>query len=1644
MRPRLWAGCVHKGHAFNELADVLARAQRLPDSLIPAGVLQLTEWIQDGSIEWLRILYATARSPTVWPQLQGDCIVDRDRQDMPFPLPSVRFLSRSEASSATAPTQSEQFTLYMRLLSINVQTLSEHHADGVQGRVPYVREQLVHQQVLLAGLQETRAKETETIVSSSHFRFLSAADQRGCLGVELWVARTVPFAYRHGKPLYFEAQDFRVLAWSPRYLVMRCQRSDLKLLIVVCHAPTASDPHRASWWKGFADRLLGIVKGDQVVILGDLNVRFVQQSEPHVGDLCWESGEAIPTHLLRLLQVLRLWVPSTYTACHHGLSHTWASPGHGSLSRIDYIVVPLEWPVQPASSVVLHEVDFGQAGVDHFAVQLDIEVKVWGNTGTAPKKPRIDARQLKDPRSSQIVRDICDTAPVVPWNVDVHTHCDQLTRHLFSGLAAAFPVHRAVCRRVFFTETTWNFRQQRTALRRFIHKGLVWIFRFEVRWALDLWRNGGCFLLRGLQLVAATIWRVKRISDAVADLRKLKPLLRGSINKDRAIYLHEVAVAATRAPGKNIFERLRPLLGPPKRKQRTRQSLPAIELEDGTVAPDRASAEARWIRHFAAIEAGHPAEPLDIVAQCLRRQQAHLSEECEINLSDVPGRVMFEAGLRAAASDRAAGLDGIPPELLHFHAPEISNIMFGLFLKMSFRQAEPLHWKGGELFSIWKRKGSVLQCDNYRAILVSSCLGKAAHWTFRKKCSPLLDTISTPLQVGGRAGCPVQLAIQAARLFQEMSRQRGASCALIFVDLKEAFHRVARPLVHGGEVGEKHLRGVISSLGLKDSVLPDLQAYVQSKSLIREAGASEWLTGMMKEFSRDTWFALGREQGTALVTSGTRPGDNLADLIFSFLFSRILKELRDSFQREDISLCLPWCDRWLCAGPDEVSLETADQEARPIDVTWMDDLALLVSAQDPSLLLQRATDVATATITECIKATLLPNLARGKTEAVVCLRGRGAKKLAAEVFRGTDPSLQLASPVWPEARIRLVPTYKHVGGMISAGGGHGLELKSRIGAAWSSFRAHKRKVFASPIVSPQDKSVLFMSVVEGTLYYGVGVWPGITEADVERTQTALVGMARLMLRPMYTFEQACHLSPAFVIAFARILPAEAAFHLERLRHFRVIITQASEELWALLHAEKTWLHDVCRSLQWMQQQLQAAGCAQHQVHEWPRAVEAVRQPPGFWRRLVKRARTSALLLARWQGEKQLFYGQLLRQFKKAGVQVSDALTERGQGGEVCAVCKQFFPDLRRWAHHAFKRHGRVREERKLVDGKQCPHCLHHFACTERVCNHLRHNAACRRALIARGHQVDIVPGVGSKKYDDGTGTQLPAVQAEGPLLPGSTTDGLDEQHRPDPDVLLRLEECFCCSEDSCSSPEHLQQLYRQAFSVSCLQVSRLQATIRAWQVILQEELDSSEEHSLQWSSWHLSQVRYLQCVDWPAWLLPEEVERRAPLMVYRDAETLLPWIQTPSPCFPPASEVVGFGVCCSERDVGLGRHVSHEACWTDPGKLTDVLAGEAHVGSLRVLSCLGLLVTLQPPHPLKGYRQLEPQLVRLRLYSDLLRGAVHLWSQGQPAVVLCPDLACACLPALKATAPYSLRTGTVWAFGNVRCEEVLSCFTSVN
>ena len=497
------------------------------------------------------------------------------------------------------------------------------------------------------------------------------------------------------------------------------------------------------------------------------------------------------------------------------------------------------------------------------------------------------------------------------------------------------------------------------------------------------------------------------------------------------------------------------------------------------------------------------------------------------------------------------------------------------------------------------------------------------------------------MQIGGRRGQPVQVATHAVRAFQSANLNGRRPCAILFVDLREAFHRVVRPLIYGGTLSDHHVAGIVKELGLGPETIPRLHEYARSQSLIAEAGATQWASHMMKEISDDSWFTFGINGDFACVQGGTRPGDNLADLVFTFLFAEVSRRIRQAFSDNDIVSDIPWSPGWMrsCSKmPHQPS-----EKVLPVDVTWMDDMSILLQASTASRLLHRLRIAATLTVDECLKAILLLNLRAGK----ISLVGRGARNVARTAFEGKEPTLQLDSGIWPDARLRLTAAYKHLGGIVQVGGGLKKELKARMGSAWQAFNKHKRLIFGSPTVQPGEKAVLFSSLVESTIYYGSGTWPELAPAEADRLQGCLLRMARQMLRPRMTFEEACHASGKYVMAQARIVSAATSVHVDRLRHFKALVLKATKEIWAILHYEERWILLMQESLSWFRYQHALSGTCQEDWETWEGVVEFIRHVPHKWKKAVNRAKQTAALRELWESERQQHFGLLFRSLSTA-------------------------------------------------------------------------------------------------------------------------------------------------------------------------------------------------------------------------------------------------------------------------------------------------------------------------------------------------------------------------------------------------------------
>ena len=1136
---------------------------------------------------------------------------------------------------------------------------------------------------------------------------------------------------------------------------------------------------------------------------------------------------------------------------------------------------------------------------------------------------------------------------------------------------------------------------------------------------------------------------ISRLHHSVLELRKLRPVFRKALRSDQRCYISAVANAAASSSTRDVVQKLRPLLGPPRRKQRGAVPLPALTLENGDFASTPAEADARWLRHFSSVEQGGPISSQDMVLRCLERQRAQDLEMLEVSELDLPTRCELERSLRAAKPGRAAGNDGLPPDILHSFAGPLSAILYPILLKIAFRLQEPLHFKGGTVRQIWKCKGPLEHCSSYRGILVSNTAGKSIHGAFRQRCGDWYNAAATPLQIGGRKGFPVQLAAQAVREFQSGHLRRGLSVAVVFLDLREAFHKVCRPLVHGGDLSDCHLTSVMQSLELGPECLPELRSYVAECSRLQAAGASPWAAAVIKEFQADSWLTIG--QGLAAVESGTRPGDSLADIVFSFLFAAVLHKVRDTLCAKGYAVHLPWHATWfrsICA-PDDVSRDSL----APVDVSWMDDLALLLSAPTPEAVAEAVSGATATLLDECLRALLQPNLDPGKTEALVSLVGPASRRVRSDLFRSRDPSLSLPSVMWPGARVRLVPSYKHLGGILHWSGLLKAELKARCAQAWQAFRKHRRLIFGSPTVTHREKALIFLSLVATRLLYGAGTWVLEGDAQTSKLQGTLLAMTRQMLRPMYDREASLHLGGRKVLSVARIPSVHTLLHVERLRHLAVVMRVAPQEFWAILHYGGKWCELARDSVAWLSKQLALGGHPEPTLEQWEHASGIMLDSPLQWKRWVRRAQQVALLAELWDAEVQHYHGLLLRQLLALGATHDDDTLDRPQN-EACAVCQQRFRDLRCWSHHAFKKHGRVKESRLFSVGTQCQACLKHFASTFHLSNHLDYSAPCLAFVAGQIGRVELEPGRGSKKFNDGSNVMLPAVRAAGPTRQRHAQNFVPESRRPDESVLQGLEWLFC-REDEVPDFISLLAEVRKLFLRTCLQQSRLRATAEAWRLRVQDELACSEEISVRWASWHSRISLHLCQIDFVEWLVPDAEEGDYAASTFRDCSVVLPWLSFEHVTLPSVEDSGGPGCTLISKDRSLldrglrpgVRWFGHQICSRQPS-LLDFTAWSGNPHSTFGFCLVGLLGSLAPVAPISTFKKLEPRLHSLRLFADLVRGVTLLWSHGVRAFLVAEPIDCPGLSAVRRLAPLTTTFESRLIISNF--PEPLSSFVSLS
>ncbi|CAE7696770.1 unnamed protein product [Symbiodinium sp. CCMP2592] len=1111
---------------------------------------------------------------------------------------------------------------------------SQGDSRDFKGRAGFLREQLDSLNIHVAALQETRALASDTITSHSHIRFCSGKDPAGCLGVEIWFSRLLPFLGDRGSKTYFQPGDFLVAFADPRTLVVRFARGSIKILFVCVHGPTTCDPQRESWWAMLHERLHRFSEAHEVVLLGDYNTHF-----------------AVPI------------------------------PG-------------------------------------------------------------------------------------------------------------------------FATE-----------------------------------------------------------------LRQTRKILRQAVRQD---IQHRIVTVAAEA----------------EHCARTHKGLPLVLTANGAPATTAEEVEDTWVQHFAGIEDGRKVQPAQLAASCMSIQSGRDLDLISFNRDDIPSRIELEAALRATSTGRASGLDGVPGEALHCAVAAASEALYPLLLKTSLRLAEPVQFKGGSLEAAWKGKGSPAVCASHRGILISAVTGKAFHRLLRSRCVGPLASVTSPLQLGGLPSCPVTAVSHSVRLFVAAARAHKQSFAVLFLDLQEAFYRVCRPLLTGAQLSDEAIAKVAATIRLPHGVLHELHLHLTGNSVFEGSGASSWLSGAMNEVLEATWFRF--KAGPSLVQTGigSRPGDNCADIIFSFLFSRVLQELSKDMAARGCTTQLPYHDSMR----DDIfnSGAVPPQSTDIFDATWMDDLALMMLSDSAESIVTKAGHVTGLLVDACLSRALLPNLARGKTELIIVPSGTGSKGVRAGLFRDKDPSIEIPSRLWPGARVRVVNSYRHLGGTIHFTGDLSREVRSRVALAHEAFQKRKRHIFGSPTVPKEAKATLYNSLIPSVLLHGAGTWPGLSAAALSSLSSAYERMACHMCRPHWDFDQALHSGRDQVLAYLGLPSVAVLLHIHRLRHLLLFVRLQLGQLWALAHWENDWLATVRLSLAWLWDIVRSSKDMRSWEDIWPEWLQLLHTAPGKWKSLLKRAQARAVHIEAWQAAYHRHCALLVHQLQRNGAISYGSTLDQQDQVHCCALCRTTFSTRQKWSVHAFKCHGRRMAGRGILPGLQCQACLRTYPSNVRLCRHLQYSLPCRAKLLSLGYSCSVEPGVGHRKDDDKAVGLCPALPGSGPLRLFPQLPDVHQEVCPVAEVwdCLRLVDFDGPITDL--SDEELWDRLRLSFSCVCASTDRLRATALSWAEFL---------HATDGSTRLVDCAEWISTTDIVAWLVPTPTVRQSMYRTYRDSVHIIGLLDT-SPIQP--------------------------------------------------------------------------------------------------------------------------------------------------
>ena len=339
----------------------------------------------------------------------------------------------------------------------------------------------------------------------------------------------------------------------------------------------------------------------------------------------------------------------------------------------------------------------------------------------------------------------------------------------------------------------------------------------------------------------------------------------------------------------------------------------------------------------------------------------------------------------------------------------------------------------------------------------------------------------------------------------------------------------------------------------------------------------------------------------------------------------------------------------------------------------------------------------------------------GKTEAIVCLFGPGAKAQRVGIAeRGYNiPFSSLNGSV----SVRVVEYYRHIDAICEKHGFH-KGIRARCGHASSALEGLRSVVFKSHQVSEDTKVRLVRSLIHSRLFYNSMLWSGLSRTDIRKLSASYVKVFRYVLGKHNRADNAQRTTDKHILDSVDVPDALVVVRSHRLRYLRRLILSDQEDLRLQIVLSSgrndSWMAAIFEDISWMIQTLpqiwDSMPNPQHDFAAWITLIKS-----RGWLALISKA-TSASVQLRKQGP-------VLAQSPDA----PDVLAV-DNGGYVCYHCGRAFDTRLDMVNHAHRSHDYVSPTRLFCPGMQCLHCLTLFGSRYAVIQHLQNRKGCLAAI----------------------------------------------------------------------------------------------------------------------------------------------------------------------------------------------------------------------------------------------------------------------------------------------------------------------------